>query len=227
MVPTKRESSLYKQKWPVTQLLYNIRQTVSHTENREPQFIYVLSDEQPKENDWISANGIVTKCEKLPLPKEWKKVIAANDPKLLIDDVLPISRKFIQGEYIDTFNKFGKIDKVLVDYGKSCDLDIFCQFGHKGEPCKHDDILELDSDGNAIITLPSFEKDKKQHSSEEINIEVINRNGETVAFECFHISFGWHHTLKAERDKLGEETPIHNGVFREPGVDNYFRKLIK
>ena len=132
MLPTKNESSLWincenKLKIHIKDMMCPGKQ--------ESQHLYIISDEEIKEGDWVSddieiiqASSKLVKAQTLINRREWKKIIATTDKSLSInmydingvrevnfDITLPQpSRQFIE-KYIEEYNKGNIITEVLVE----------------------------------------------------------------------------------------------------------------
>lgn len=118
----------------------------------QPQHLYVLSDEEKKENDWVFhiANKQIFKYTKGE-NKYWKKIIATTDSSLKIGDntgksgdgiSLPkIPQSFIE-DFIIEYNKGNEVKKVLMAVNGN-------QFNQNNEiliyitPTSPNDVLEL------------------------------------------------------------------------------------
>lgn len=120
--------------------------------------LFILSDEEIKEGDWcVQTNHERTHSAIVEYKYygkgsyTFKKVIAATDPKLIADGVPTISENFIKDDFIPAYNK-GGLEKIEVEYVKSCEYDIYCQY-KKGK-CKHNDVLYINSSGSIIASIP-------------------------------------------------------------------------
>jgi hypothetical protein len=129
-----KESSLYLQQRPKIRFLYNIRQTVAHTNNTTPYHLYLLSDEEIKDNEWHynkNLNKVVRESHygDLVSPKYgcyktvsttnsdlWYEVVAKVKGGDIHDHNLPLIPKIPLSLIQDFVKKQGKVDSVMVEY---------------------------------------------------------------------------------------------------------------
>ena len=129
--------ALYKKTGNMAKPNFNVG--IFESDVYQPQHLYITSDDEIKEGDWVIvtnvANGeMFVKQHKgiaTSLSSPRKKIIATTDKSLVNDNnsflgkplILPQpSDKFIQA-YIDAYNKGEKIEKVLVEYGLFCNTN--------------------------------------------------------------------------------------------------------
>src|SRR6185369_5305565 len=186
MLPTEKASII--QKWGVW-LFYDINKKLS---NREPkaifQQLYILSDEEIKEGDWILDNrpikendedaNLITKAEyNIDVHPLVKKIIATTNSELWIDPrinqihiVIPsIPQSFIE-EYIKEYNSGNIIKEVMVEY----ELYKSYKFGPNLENTgKH--FLKLNSDNTIIIS----KVEEKKYSRDEV-LGILKRREDFI-----------------------------------------------
>lgn len=88
--------------------------TVNRSTNIDPQHIYITSDEEIKEGDWVydeTSEELVYQVNVLPIPKEypWQKIILTNNPQLIADGVQEVSEEFLEWFVENPNTEFVKI----------------------------------------------------------------------------------------------------------------------
>ena len=91
------------------------------TDVQVPHHIYITSDEEIKLFDCVLATNSnkVTKCEMIPLPFPWKKIILTTDQDLINEGVQPID-----DEFLEWFVKNPSCEEVPVANGWGLEIDI-------------------------------------------------------------------------------------------------------
>jgi hypothetical protein len=111
VLPTDKPSRLYKQ---VNKLkLRFIADSPIDSDISINQHIYITSDEEIKEGDWVlgGLGGIDIKKYGRYFAEDWKKIILTSNPDLIADGVQPID-----DEFLEWFVKNPSCEEVEVDY---------------------------------------------------------------------------------------------------------------
>jgi hypothetical protein len=88
---------------------------VTNGDGLHPQHLYITSDEEIKEGDWVYSEGLHYVFQVLVFPlsaKDAKKIIATTDTSLN----LPQPSQQLIEKYIEEYNKGNQIKEVMVEY---------------------------------------------------------------------------------------------------------------
>lgn len=151
MLPTENASNIVKRIVPDESIIY-YKNSVDNTETfHNPQHLYILSDEEIKEGDYvidIYIDVLLGKMEKSDFPtfnKDLKKVISSTDKSLNLPE--------LSVEFIKKYCKLSGIDEVLVEYVKKHTKLIDNEFFIKDESYELKVVLD-----NTIVIKELIEK---------------------------------------------------------------------
>lgn len=154
------------------------------------QHLYITSDDEIKEGDWIYENTYNTISKAIynadTLADKFKKIITTTDTSLAIKtDLSPMierlmntnlpqpSQQFIS-KYIESYNKGNVIEDVLVEYERYSNPQVY---GTAAEKYSIIDRLKINSKDNTI----TIKKLKDSYSRKEV-IELFNKLGKDTKY---------------------------------------------
>lgn len=196
MLPTneKAEIGFLTQKGKERGHLVHFDRPMPNILDSENQHLYILSDEEIKEGDWVYClrEGFepVLKQKVNPIgvnnDKMFKKIIATTDKSIILPERFPSftylpqpSQSFIE-KFVEEYNKGNVITEVMVEYEwnktgrKIRKLDVF------------DHILKINPDNTIDINIP-----KDSWSREEV-VELIQKySKECTGWSWFETDEKW------------------------------------
>ena len=93
LIPTDKPSRLFKDDFGKLIYSINMDQEQNHF---EPQHIYITSDEEIKEGDWVIYNNELQKSDGISFKSVDKKIILTTDQDLIKDGVQAIDDEFLE-----------------------------------------------------------------------------------------------------------------------------------
>ncbi len=140
MLPTEKASNIFI-KDGVLKDAFRYRNKCEKGNGYKPQHLYLISDDEIKEGDWVYnvLDNIVCEHKGLLIPSDsiinYKKVIASTDPALHVRDnsiyvdgkteeiLMEFDAPELPESFIKTYVEAGGIDEVMVEYDTQNFLD--------------------------------------------------------------------------------------------------------